>query len=409
MNPRFTVFALATTLAFSAHAQQPGTHTVKANETCAGLAQQYYGDPRLVDVIHRANPTLQTPPPHVLREGMTIVIPPKPPPLTGPDAQLTTVKNQVEILSPETKPGRANDPLFKGNRVSTQAASSADVTFRDETQVRLGERTLVVILGDSKAAALPVTETRLVTGNLRTFMAGAGTSTGVATDAANVRVHSGEAKVSTDATKTTRVAVYAGSSTIEARGTVREVTRGFGAKAVIGKAPEAPEPLPVAPTWTTPPESLLVTRTEETPSIVASYGIVTPSRTVAEWHVQIARDPSFRDVVVDTTVPYATRRIEARAPGLGAWFMRVSAIDDQHFEGPYSRHVQTFVMRATHTTVAGGKRRRLEIEPSQVHCVRVGNVPLTPLSGPIEVMAREPIRIRCASADDEPTTLLAFD
>jgi len=31
--------------------------------------------------------------------------------------------------------------------VSTQAASAADVTFRDETQVKLGERTLVIILG----------------------------------------------------------------------------------------------------------------------------------------------------------------------------------------------------------------------------------------------------------------------
>ena len=105
-----------------------------------------------------------------------LIIPPKPGARTGPDAQLTAVRNQVDVLTPETKPGHPNDPLFRGNRVSTEAASAADVTFRDETQVKLGERTLVIILGDARSAAATrrETQTTLVTGNLRAFMAGGG-------------------------------------------------------------------------------------------------------------------------------------------------------------------------------------------------------------------------------------------
>src|SRR5262245_38914542 len=116
-----------------AAADEPVRHVVKPQETCAAIAQHYYGDSRLVEPLHAANPALAAiPPPHVLHEGMVLVIPPRPPSASGPDAKLTTVRNHVELFTPETKPGKPNDPLFRGNRVNTQEASAADVTFRDE-------------------------------------------------------------------------------------------------------------------------------------------------------------------------------------------------------------------------------------------------------------------------------------
>lgn len=422
-----------------ARADEPIRHVVKAGDSCSSIAQHYYGDTRFVDLLHGANPELaRKPPPHVLKEGMVLVIPPKPLPRTGPDAQLTAVQNQVDVLTPEKKPGKANDPLFRGNRVSTQAASAADVTFRDETMVVLGERTLVIILGDARSAAARIsgpteTQTTLVTGNLRAFMAGAQPSSSslpgprraaVATDAATVKIYDGEAKVSADAVKTTRLAVYRGSSAIDARGTRREVPRGFGSKAELGQPPTVPRPLPPAPVWTTPPPLVLFDR--GTASIIGEYDVpppVSPSPAspaapaspasppaphVASWHVQIAHDGIFRDVAVDTTAPAGVRRLEAQPPGAGRYYIRVSSVDDDHFEGPYGVIARVLVVKATATALPG-ERRRVELEPPDAFCVRVGNVPLTRVEGPILAGATEPVLLRCAPSESDPTTLIPLD
>lgn len=391
----------------------PTRHVVKAGDSCSSVALRYYGDTRFVDLLHGANPELlKTPPPHVLRDGMILVIPRQPAPATGPDAQLTTVRNHVEVQTPEPKPGRPNDPLFRGNRVSTQAASAADVTFRDETQVKLGERTLVIILGDARSAAsrlTPPAQTTLVTGNLRAFMAGTrkDTSASVTTDAAHVKVYEGEAQVSADPAKTTRLAVYGGSSTIDARGAAREVARGYGSKAELGKVPTAPRPLPPAPQWSSAPPLVLLE--DGAASIVGEYDTpATSEGKVAEWRVQIARDGIFRDVAVDTRVPGAVRRLEAQPPGAGRYYVRVSAIDDDHFEGPFSRIARVMVVKPL-VTMLPHSRRRLEIEPPDAFCVRVGNVALTRVEGPILAGASEPIRLRCAPSESDPTTLISLD
>jgi phage tail protein X len=410
-----------------AQAEEPLRHVVKAGDSCSSIAQHYYGDTRFVDLLHGANPELaRRPPPHVLVEGTVLVIPPKPAPRTGPDAQLTAVRNQVDVLTPETKPGKANDPLFRGNRVSTQAASAADVTFRDETQVKLGERTLVIILGDARSAAARVgapveTQTTLVTGNLRAFMAGTPSTpssprgpVAVGTDAAAVKVYDGEAQVSADAVKTTRLAVYRGSSAIDARGTRREVPRGFGSKAELGQQPSVPRPLPAAPVWTTPPSLVLLD--QGTASIAGAYDVrpagarasVASVPSVASWHVQIARDGIFRDVAVDTTAPAGVRRLEVRPPGPGRYYIRVSSVDDDHFEGPYGVIARVMVLKAVETALPGA-RRRIELEPPDAFCVRVGNVPLTRVEGPILADATEPVRLRCAPSESDPTTLIPLD
>lgn len=392
-----------------ARAEEPIKHVVKPGDSCAGIAQRYYGDSRFVDLLHGANPEIaKNPPPHVLREGTIVMVPPKPAVRTGPDAQLTAVRNQVDVLTPEKKQGKPNDPLFRGNRVSTEASSAADVTFRDETQVKLGERTLVIILGDARAAAARVdapAEATLVTGNLRAFMGGPkkdAPPVRVATDAANVKIY-GETQVSNDPAKTTRVAVYQGSSTIDAKGTTREVARGFGSKAELGRSPTVPRPLPPAPIWTSPPALTLF----ESPTsvIVAEYGArAGDAAKVSAWHVQIARDGIFRDVVVDTRAPPEVRRLEAQPSAPGRYYMRVSAVDDDAFEGPFSTTERTIVVAVRQTRLEDG-RRRLAIAPPDAFCVRVGNVPLVTVDGPFVALADEPVHLRCAPNATDRTTL----
>lgn len=406
------IFALVL-LASTAVADEPQRHIVKAGDTCASLAQKYYGDSRLVDVIHRANAELaDKPPPHDLKEGTVLLIPAKPPGGAFPDAQLTTVRNHVEVLSPQMKEGKPNDPLFRGNRVSTEEQSAADVTFRDETQVKLGERTLVVILGDAKGAAQKVTptdvQTTLITGNLRAFMPTARRTAPpatVATDAAKVRMYSGEAQITADPKKTTRLAVYQGSSTIDARGKTREVARGYGSKAENGKQPTVPRPLPPAPVFTVAPP--LVVHDQGAPKITAEYDVPKTETTIGEWHVQIAHDGLFRDVVADTKAAGDVKKLEVQVPGAGRHYIHVSAIDQDGFEGPWGRTARTLVVKENVEALAGG-RRTITLLPNDAFCLRVGNVKLARVEGAIEAGKTEPVQVRCAPHDSDPTTLLVL-
>jgi hypothetical protein len=124
--------------------------------------------------------------------------------------------------------------------------------------------------------------------------------------------------------------------------------------------------------------------------------------------VQIARDGIFRDVAVDTVAPAAVRRLEAQPPGAGRYYIRVSAVDDDHFEGPYSVIARVMVVKPIETALPD-RRRRVEIEPPDAFCVRVGNVPLTRIEGPILAASNEPIRLRCAPSESDPTTLIPLD
>lgn len=397
-----------------ARAEETTRHTVKRGDTCASIAQQYYGDPRLVEVLHKANPSFGSlPPPHNLKEGLVVIVPPKPGSESAPDARLTTVRNRVEVLAPETRPGKPKDPLFRGNRVSTESSSSADVTFRDESQVKLGERTLVVILGDVKSAAKKedtAIGTQLVTGNLRAFMSPKSKGElAVSTGSAQVSVTGGEAQVGHDDKKVSRLAVYQGGSTISAMGVKRDVVPGFGSKAEAGKAPTVPKPLPPAPAWTKLPLRVLVDKGNGAPPIVGEYdepaSPVTPAH---EWHVQVGRDERFRDLLVDTKVSLATKRFEGKAPGPGHYWVRVSAIDDDHFEGPFGPAARVLVV---HPKVAteDATHRRVELDPPDAACMRVGNVRLSWVKAPIVAETLEPVRLRCSSAEADPTTLIDID
>lgn len=410
------LFALAAaSVCVVASADEGVRHTVKKGDTCASIAQQYYGDSRLVDVLHKANPVFGTlPPPHNLKEGSIVIVPPKPAGESAPDARLTTVRNRVEVLNPETRPGKPKDPLFRGNRVNTEASSSADVTFRDESQVKLGERTLVVILGDVKSAAKKeetAIGTQLVTGNLRAFMSGKSKNgeLAVQTSAANVAVTAGEAQVGSDEKKTSRLAVYQGTSSIAAQGVTRNVVPGFGSKAELGKAPTVPKPLPPAPVWTKLPLRVLLDKGSGAPPIVGEYDLppnpVTPA---SEWRVQVGRDERFRDLVVDTKVPVATKRFQGQTPGPGHYWLRVSAIDDDHFEGPFGAPALILVVHPKITT-EDATHRRIELDPPDAACMRVGNVRLTWVKAPIIAQTLEPVRLRCSSSEADPTTLLDID
>lgn len=342
-------------------------YTVQQGDTCVAIATKFYGDGHRVDLIHDAN-TWMGPPPHTLHAGQQLVIPPKTTdPGTGkPDATLTRVRNRVEVTTTEVKPGKPNDPLFRGNRVATKESSAADITFRDETQVKLGESSLVVILGDSNGRAAPpgASDVTLVTGGVRAHLADlAGKRAAppkVTTDSAVVALKDGEAQVTTDDAKTTRVAVYKGGSTVSAQKKSVDVNDGFGSKAETGRPPSPPAPLPPAPDWSASPPAVVVAQARV--ELAFAFGPSSASGpAAAEWHVQLARDAAFDDLVVDQRAPISVQKIEAKNLGPGSYFARVSAIDADHFEGKWSVPAQTIVARLVLDELPA-RRARIDVD-----------------------------------------------
>ena len=374
----------------------PIIYTVQAGDTCVGIATRFYGDKRFVDVIHAANPTMG-PPPHALQAGTRLVIPAKPVDEGGkPDATVTRVRNKVEVTTTTSRPAKGNDPLFRGNRVGTKESSAADLTFRDETQVKLGEETLVVILGDTDARAARVsgTDMTLVTGELRARLS---ELTGkrpaeprVTTDSGVVAMKAGEAKVSTDEKKTTRVAVYQGGSTLTAQKKSVAVNDGFGSKAQTGSPPTPPQPLPPPPDWeASAPAFVVATAPVEIAFSFAAASGASPAP--ASWHVQVARDASFDEIVVDQKTPLPVHRIEAKNLTSGTYFARVSAIDADLFEGKWGTVARTKV--AVLALESGRDRHaRLALEDGQLRCTVDG----APAAFPLEIDRDLPHSVACA-------------
>lgn len=315
---------------------------VLRGDTCSAIARRLYRNSARTDLIHQNNPWMG-PPPHRLREGTVLRVPRTIPITAAPDATLTGTHNQVEIYAPDPRRPRGNDPLFRGMRVNTLERSSAEVTFADETQLRLAEQTLVVILGETNTRVRRLAtaqDTTLERGELVAFL---GALAGrrpvpVRTEAARVLLGQGEARVGVDPERRTTVAVYRGRSQVTAPQQVVPVSAGYGLRAERGRPIPRPRPLPLAPVWVRAPQTLVLTQ-GTTATLTGEYGAgvatapTTPPAT-AQWHVQVARDERFLETIVDERAPVERVRLEARDAAAGEYFVRVAAIDAENLEGP---------------------------------------------------------------------------
>jgi len=364
----------------SARAQEITEYVVGAGDSCGAIAVRLWGDRRHVRQIHAHNAL--GPSPHRLEAGRVLRVPrtaPRLPPESGADARLSWLRNRVETYTPDRSAARLNQDLRRGNKVSTQSESSAAVTFVDETTLKLDADTLVVIVGGTSRSAhrTDAAQTTLVTGRLRAFLAqmsGAAEST-VATESGEVRLGRGEAQVEVDETSATRLAVYRGRSKIRARRRTVDVPEGFGSKAERGKAPSPPRPLPAPPAWTAPPPRVVLlahTDGHAGADLRAEYGPGGADPAAASWHVQLARDWGFDDIVADTRVPIGVLRLEARGLGAGTYFARVSAIDADRFEGPFGTVAEMVV------AIGRIRGRHVEVTPSAGISCALDGAPLGP-------------------------------
>lgn len=407
-------------------------YRVRPGDTCVLVARRLYRNAARTDLIHQYNPTLGRPPHHLV-PGSVLRVPRRAPAATNPPvAFLTGANNVVEVqtvASQPPRPGQRNDPLFRGTRVSTQSHSSAEVTFNDETQIRLYEQTLVVILGDTNTRVrrqATARDTTLVTGSLRAFLGGldaratptpgsvvtgparpapAAPAVAIRTPGGRVALGRGEAQISIEDNSATTLAVYRGSSALQAAARTVTVPEGFATRAERGRPPTPPRRLPTQPAWVDAPPALRFT--DGTVDVTASYraGAAAPGVTPpepAQWHVQVARDPIFDDMLLEAHTPATVDHLDARGLGPGRYHFRVSALDAERFEGPWSPEVTLTVVRPRLVPTAQAHRATVELPPD-LFCA-VDDAPLARTGGAaMEVERLHPHRLRCAAtADAEP-------
>lgn len=373
-------------------------YVVRPGDTCRAIAQREFGDPAQIDLIHQHNAL--GPPPHTLRPGQVLMLPRRAEsPPSGPAARLTFVRNLVDAFTPEEHRGRANEPLSQGHRVSTQTASSAEVTFRDETQLQLGEHTLVVILGDTRDRTQRATasDTRLERGTLRAHLDQLAGTLPIATPAGLASLGRGESQLHVDESNATRLAVYHGRARLTASRAVVNVPEGYGSRANQGRPPTPPRLLPLAPVWVSAPARRAFAPPEGV-TLSARYAPGTgPGPAVTRWHVQFARDERFNDLVVDARVPVGVTSWEARAVPPGTYFLRISGLDADPFEG---RAGEVSRVDVAPLQARAAEPYLTELTPPPAMVCRVDDEPYGAVGAPARWSTVRPHRLRCASAPD---------
>lgn len=417
--------ALALALAPAAALAQPAPaapvrYVVQPGDTCVRIARQRYGDSRATTTIHAANPGLG-PPPHRLRPGSTLTLPPRVAGVSSPDALLTAVHNSVEVQAPAPRPGRPNDPLYRGMRVNTEERSTAEVTFADETQLQLAERTLVVILGESGSRVLrsaSARDTVLERGALTAFLAGIDRQRGgppppapaVSTAAGRVTLERSpdglQARLEVDERARTTVSVYRGASRVEGHRRQRvRVAQGYGVRAERGRRIPPPQLLPLAPAWERAPAAVVLVDGPAA-ALTGEYRAGSPTGlpgaaappAPASWRVEVASDPRFNELVADRVGDAARTRLEVPDVAPGVYHVRVSAIDAERFQGPPGEAVRVVVSRvALAPAAAAGPGRRATVTVAAGLFCGLDGASLAPVTGPFEVDRLRAHTLRCAA------------
>ena len=154
LRARWSTFAL---LAFVALVTQAGglhaaaaeefrNYTVVAGDSCLSIATRELGNRKRYKDLHMWNPQLG-PEPHHLVPGTVLRIAVLD---TSADANLTGARGNVQFRKPAEAVWAAavrGMDLFRAWRVGSSESSSADVKFKDASQLHMRENTVVIIYG----------------------------------------------------------------------------------------------------------------------------------------------------------------------------------------------------------------------------------------------------------------------
>jgi len=253
----------------------------------------------------------------------------------APDALLTSVQPRVQARParvPEWVPAAVGQPLYRLDEVATAERASAELTFKDQSVLRLREKSMAIVLGDEATrrgggkgtVELVRGEGHLSLAELRS------TALTVDTPAATVAARSRALVIDVDPSQMSRVSVHQGSAQVAAAGATVKVRQGEGTRVARGQVPEPPQPLPAAPEWMGSAEVARAAR----PGGLEVGLQVKPVPGAARYRLEVAADQAFNVLlqVHDAEGP------EARVTGLGpgTYHVRASARDARGLLGPPS-------------------------------------------------------------------------
>ncbi len=332
-------------------------YIVEDGDTCTNLAKKFYGHSRY-QVILKYNDV--GPPPHHLTPGQSLILP-RPEYMREDgraDAKVAHREGNVRARPPAEggwKPAQPGLDLFRSWRVNTLEEAFARLAFRDKSALSMRENTLVVIFGGtSSEIRRQKSRAELKYGSLRHHLdalSGGGASVEVVTPASEMSLGEGSALVSVEKEAgTTRVAnhegkaakVYSRNKAGKRKGRAVKVARGMGSKVVPGKKPSKPKPLPPAPKWKTLGGSMVRPTFGGNLSAVQILWNKVPK--AANYLVQLSRDEQGQEVVQAALAPAKTDGADLRDLEPGTWWLSVSSIDDDYFEGPPSNRARLDVV-----------------------------------------------------------------
>jgi hypothetical protein len=220
--------------------------------------------------------------------------------------------------------------LYDRDAVQTLSGSAAIIEFGEDTTLDMGQNSLVIIKRLTKDPLFREKRSFvvLVDGELRGKMGNdQQESTYLEIDMPGAKVHTAKGdpidfKVSVNPDKSSTIAVYHGSAEVMARGERVIVQANQSTEVAPNQAPEAPRALPDPVKLKSPSDSSLYYYRDTLPEIQFAWQ---GRPDVTNYHFVLARDPSFRDTVVDDR--FLKTRFTARNLKSGTYFWKVSVIE----------------------------------------------------------------------------------
>ncbi len=394
-------------------------YTVKEGDTCIGIAIRELGGRENYRLIHQNNSLGALP--HHLKPGQILRLPRQGP--LVPDSNLSKSRGTVKVRQSTTtdwNQGLLGMDLFRRWRVNAAKRSTAEITFRDTSRLRMREDTIVIIYGPSaERTRRGVSRVTLKSGVLRTRLAELNgrqpqPTLVVETASSEVELGAGSALVGVDASETSRVSNHSGTAAKlrsraknkrrrRKRRTVVAVGPGMGSKVEPDKEPTPPKPLPATPEWTTQGPTVFVGWAHTGATLRGSWTAIPSAQ---EYRIEISRDLSGDDVITSVVVPATVTTFEAHRFPVGDYFVTLAARDADQFESKPSPPRKLHVTSISLTPLsASAPLVAAQLEPNASIDSTSSVPPQQVLVGSVAVPSQE---LSCAIDTSPVSTSLTF-